>query len=249
MGFLLSKLFSALVLPPGINILTGFAGLFLHRRAPRLGIALLMISVFSLYLLSTPIVSRLLIRSLEVHEVAEPASLKENVDAIVVLGGGVYRGGEYGADTVSPLTLSRIRYAAYLHRMTDIPLLVSGGIARHGPAEGMLMADVLRNEFRIPVRWVEKKSRNTQENAVFSTALLSQAGIERIAVVTHASHMPRAVAAFARQGVDVVTAPIEFSSRDEIKWASVLLPRLFSLSLSSIALHEYLGMVWYWLRY
>jgi uncharacterized SAM-binding protein YcdF (DUF218 family) len=113
----------------------------------------------------------------------------------------------------------------------------------------MLMADVLRNEFRIPVRWVEKKSRNTQENAVFSTALLSQAGIERIAVVTHASHMPRAVAAFARQGVDVVAAPIEFSTRDEINWASVLLPRLFALSLSSIALHEYLGMVWYWLRY
>jgi len=186
MGFLLTKLVSALVLPPGINILTGFAGLVCFRRSARLGIALLMVAVFSLYLLSTPIVARALISALEVYETVDPASLQAKADAIVVLGGGIYRGAEYGADTVSVLALLRLRCAAYLQRLTGMAIVVSGGSAREGPPEGVLMADVLRQEFKAPVSWIEKRSRNTQENAVYSAELLREEGIERVAVVTHA---------------------------------------------------------------
>ena len=50
--------------------------------------------------------------------------------------------------------------------------------------------------------------------------------------------MPRAVA-----------APIEFFGREEIQWESVLLPRLFALRVSTIALHEYVGAVRYRLHY
>ena len=61
--------------------------------------------------------------------------------------------------------------------------------------------------------------------------------------------MPRAVAAFTRQGIQVVAAPIEFFGREEIRWESVLLPRLFALRVSTIALHEYVGAVRYRLHY
>ena len=236
-------------MPPAINLLLGLAGLLLYRRNARLALTLLTICIFSLYLLCTPAVSRLLVRGLEVHEVANPQDLTAKVDAIVVLGGGVYRGYEYDAVTVSTLALPRLRYAAYLHRETKLPILVTGGTASHGAREGVVMAQVLEREFHVPVKWVEQRSRNTEENAAYSADLLRGAGIERVALVTHAMHMPRSLAAFSRHGLRAVPAPIEIVSRENPDWGGAFFPRLYALRMSNIALHEYIGQLWYRLRY
>jgi uncharacterized SAM-binding protein YcdF (DUF218 family) len=49
----------------------------------------------------------------------------------------------------------------------------------------------------------ERCSLSTRENARFAAAALARRGIARATVVTCAWHLPRAVALFARQGVDV----------------------------------------------
>ena len=127
----------------------------------------------------------------------------EGAQAIVVLSAGAYyEGPEYlisgtphkNADRPGPMTLQRLEYTAFLARHTGLPLLVTGGSRRFGPerALGRLMAKSLEEDFHQPVRWIEDRSLDTLENARYSHALLAKADIERILLVTHAWHLPRA---------------------------------------------------------
>jgi uncharacterized SAM-binding protein YcdF (DUF218 family) len=247
------KAAAALVLPPGGNIVLALVALVLWRRARTLAAVLMMTSLVSLLLLSTPRVADALYAGLESFTPRLPgAPVPEDVGAIVVLAGG--RSGnawEYGGETVSHGTLVRVRYGARLQRETGLPLLLSGGIVfADATSEAELMRDVLENDFRVPVRWLEKRSRTTAENAQFSAELLKKEGIEAVLLVTHAMHMPRAVDVFEAQGVRVYAAPTGFRSgvRGD---AGVLdwLPSAGALEKSQTALHEYLGRLWYALRY
>ena len=46
------------------------------------------------------------------------------------------------------------------------------------------MADSLRNDFGVTVRWQESQSRTTWENATMTAAMLQPQGIKRVVVVT-----------------------------------------------------------------
>lgn len=253
MEIFLSKLATALVLPPGFNIAAGLAGLCLLKRRRRTGLSLLLISLVSLYLLSIPWLARTLVSSLEAYP---PLALSElegrEVGAIVVLGGGLYpKAPEYGKDTLGAGNLPRLRFAAHLHRETGLPILVTGGsVHGYGTPEGVLMKAFLERELKLPVTWLEDDARNTAENARLSRTLLEQAGIDEVVVVTHAWHMPRAVEAFERVGMVVAPAPVEFRG-PMLNYAKPLrwLPHLSALGWSTTALHEYIGRLWYWIRY
>src|SRR5258708_33259730 len=57
----------------------------------------------------------------------EKINLKE-AQAVVILGAGSYAAApEYRSDTVGPNTLERVRWGARLHRLSGLPMLVSGG--------------------------------------------------------------------------------------------------------------------------
>jgi uncharacterized SAM-binding protein YcdF (DUF218 family) len=100
----------------------------------------------------------------------------------------------------------------------------------------------------IPVRWREGRARNTRENAVLSAALLREAGIRRVWVVTHAWHMPRMMGSFA--GTGVVPVPVEVGRvRALTPTPDNLLPDAGALWRSALALHELAGQAWYRLRY
>jgi len=86
------------------------------------------------------------------------------------------------------------------------PVLVvaSGGRRWHGVVE----ADAMRSELvraGVPAEAIvrERCSLSTRENARFSAALLGRRGIQRVTVVTCDWHLPRALAAFRRAGLEV----------------------------------------------
>jgi len=168
-----------------------------------------------------------------------------------VLGGGRIAGApEYGGrDVPSTQTLARLRYAARLQRATGLPLLLSGG-SPDGSAESeaAVMARALREDFAVPVAWLEQRSDNTAENARYSAAQLRRAGIRRVLLVTDAMHMARAEAIFTRFGLEIVAAPTQFLGRER-RSAIDYLPGGEGLRRTHYAAHEWVGLLWYWGRH
>ena len=243
----LTNITAQLVLPPGVFILLGLVGLAFARSHAKFGTALAAISLVSLYLLSTSVVSKFLVQSLEVPY-SDPAG-DSTAMAIVVLGGGTYhRAPEYGADTVSRASLERVRYAAHLHKRTGKPILVTSGNPAGGEtSEAEQMKQVLR-DFGATVKWVEAGSNNTLENARLTQVILRKAGVRSVYIVTNAWHMPRAKLAFERAGLHVIPAPMGYHTRVRLGPLDFV-PQANALAESYIFFHEVLGTVWYRLKF
>lgn len=245
-AWLITNLVAAALLPPLALVILLIAGLVLHRR--RVAMSLILTATAALYALSTPWVGGLLQKSLEISSPLDPAALQD-IDAIVVLGGGRrIAQAEYGGDTLNAFSLERLRYATRLHRASGAPLLVTGGMPGGGTLpEGRLMQQVLAQEYGIAARWVEDAALTTWDNARLSAKLLNADGARRIALVTHAWHLRRAVPQFEAQGLEIVPAGTLFASTD-VNDVFDLLPSPVGLRDSTFALHEWLGILWYKLR-
>jgi uncharacterized SAM-binding protein YcdF (DUF218 family) len=197
----------ALVLPPTGLLLVAALGIGLVARFPRGGRYLASAGILGLLVLSMPIVADSLE---ELVDTAPTLDLGRATDAkaVVILGGGMRRGApEFGGDTLSSLTLERVRYGARVARATGLPVLVSGGSVLGGTPEGALMKAALEQEFDVRVQWVESLSRTTHENAVRSAVVLRREGIGRVLLVAHAIDMRRAMAEFAAEGIETIGAP------------------------------------------
>jgi len=203
----LKALIKVLVLPPTGLLLTAVLGFGLWARFPRVGRWLAVASVLALLVISVPIVADYLTRFVDTPAPLDLAQARE-ADAIVIIGGGVRPDApEYGGETLATLTLERVRYGARVARLTGLPVLVSGGPGFRGSSEAALMKASLEDEFGVPVRWVEARSRTTHENAVFSSRILRRSGIHRVVLVAHGFDMRRAMAEFADEGIESVGAP------------------------------------------
>jgi len=241
----------SLILPPGGLILLLLLGFLLVRGV--LGRVLIFIAISVLTLMSIPTVSGWLAAGLEPHPALLPETLADtNADGILILGGERYSWApEYGGDTVGERTLQRLRYGAFLHRRTGLPVYITGGSpAPESPPLGRLMAQVLEQEYGITAAGVEDRSLTTEENAAFSTEMLRRDGIHRVLLVTHAWHLPRALGAFESVGIAATPAPTCFVHREDGRGLSFRdwLPSAGAFLVSYFAIHEYLGQVWYQLK-
>lgn len=247
-SWLVTNLAAAWLMPLGLALLAGALGLRLARRHPRAGKGLTLGALGVLWLVATPWCSGVLLGWLA-GPPADPLQAAP-AQAIVVLGGGkYYTAPEYGGrDSVGDMTLIRLRYAVALHRQTGKPILVTGGSPEGSTtSEANTMKAALENEWRVPVQWAESASRNTLENARLSRALLAPLGVNRIYLVTHAWHMPRARYAFERAGFDVVPAPTRFATGYDVNLLDFL-PQAGALRDSTYFFHEVLGLLWYRLK-
>jgi uncharacterized SAM-binding protein YcdF (DUF218 family) len=247
-AWLATNLVAVVLLPPLLLVILLAAGLIVHRRHPRLAMSLILLATAALYALSTPWVGGLLLKTLEISSPAGLADLKA-ADAIVVLGGGRrVASAEYGSDTLNGISLERLRYAAFLHRASGLPILATGGKPGGGTlAEGQIMQHILQTEYGIPTRWIEDAALTTWDNARLSASLLRKDGVQRIVLVTHAWHLRRAMPLFETQGLGVIPAGIQFSDT-RVDSPIDLLPTPAGLRDSTFALHEWLGILWYKLR-
>jgi uncharacterized SAM-binding protein YcdF (DUF218 family) len=209
--FYLKRLLECLFLPPFAPLLLIILGLCLLRWRPRLGLGIAWGGVFLSLALMLPFTVASLLKPIE--DVAVPLDLKtaKSAQAIVILSGGIrVNAPEYGRPTLNRLTLERVRYGAKLARETGLPILVSGGLASANYSEALLMSKSLKEDFSITPLWLEDRSENTEQNAIYSAALLKEAGIDHILLVTHAAHMRRALAYFKASGLHVTPAPTAF---------------------------------------
>jgi len=206
--------------------------------------------------------SAILVRSLEWKYL--PRENLSSGEIIVVLGGGT-DAQEYPRKLVELNDAAdRIVYASWLYHQGTAPkiLLTGGFIPLFGekdgsPAENMA---VIMGLMDVPedILILEKESFNTYENVINTKQILDKIGISQIILVTSAQHMPRSVALFKKQGMEVVTAPTDFSVT-QASWERLwepkfqaqvfnLIPSVSNLSATTGALKEYLGIFVYWLR-
>jgi uncharacterized SAM-binding protein YcdF (DUF218 family) len=232
-------------------ILVAMIGVMIAWRTKRSGLAITTLAVGCLYLAAMPVFAGLLIRSAEAigeTQARPPAEVPPG--AIIVLAAD-YRYSDIPGkpDAVGPLTLERLAKAARGYRKLGLPILVSGGAPeqRQRPLS-VVMTKSLEEDFSVPVRWLEDRSRNTFENARFSAAILRRAGIVSAFVVTQPWDMARALWSF--RAVDYPVIPM---STQEGRIFSVsaadFLPQVPALRDSYYALHELIGLVWYRVRY
>lgn len=257
----LSKFLPLFFYPLGLACLILFVALITSKnRTWR--IAWIVLPLVVLFLGGNRWISSSLVHSLESRYA--PLQEDQRADLAVVLAGGT-DSMEYPRQMVEVNGAGdRILYSAQLYRKGHAPklLLCGGDIAwmdysESSPAEDM--AAILR-DIGIPgdALWLEGESRNTSENALNCANYAKEKGIIRIILVTSAMHMPRSVMMFEDQGMEVIAAPTDFSITDA-SWEGLwhgkienvlinLIPNASSLSQSTNALKEYLGMLWYQLQ-
>jgi len=255
MDLLFTHFLKAMFFPPGGLILLAICGIVFLKSRFEIARVVIITSIALLTIISLPIVSGTLIGIVETYPPINDKKLEDTeAKAIVILGGGRDKKAiEYGGESVSAITLQRIRYGAYLYNKTHIPLLVTGGfIHEEDTAEGILMKNALTHEFGVPVKWTENRSRNTAENAMYSMEMLAQENIETIILITSAWHMFRAANIFEEKGFNVIPAPTAFkgsvSASRKVSFFDFV-PSATALKNSYFALHEMVGFVWYLIRY
>jgi uncharacterized SAM-binding protein YcdF (DUF218 family) len=94
---------------------------------------------------------------------------------------------------------------------------------------------------------MERRSRNTEENAEFSKALVSPKSGERWLLVTSAHHMARSVGIFRKVGFAVEPYPVDWrmGGRDDLLRFSVHF--IEGLSRLDTASREWMGLIAYWI--
>ncbi|MBF0175986.1 MAG: YdcF family protein [Magnetococcales bacterium] len=250
MSAVLLPVLSSLVLPPGLVLVVLALVWWLIPRHTRLARVVLVFGALLLYISTIQAPAYYLSTRLERYHPLTLEQVKSSpAQAIVVLGSGRESPSRFLGDaTLTSDGMDRVRYAARLRDWTGLPLLATGGSPDHeAVSEAELMKKVFEADLHTPVQWVEDKSNNTWENALFSRQILARSSIAHIILVTQAFHMPRSVWAFEKVGFLVTPAPTPYNMHRPGLSLGDWLPKVTAGM--RLPLHEYIGMLWYRLRH
>ncbi|MBN2477625.1 MAG: YdcF family protein [Pirellulales bacterium] len=237
----------------GLLLVLGLVNLWRKRELSRRRLLLVTIPLVGLVVLFMPASGYLAQGTLEWLYPPQDAPA-EGFQAIVVLAGYVRP-----PDDVLPQaelghsTLDRCLHAARVYaRSGPCPIVVTGGkVDPHtpGPPAAHTMRDFLLTQGVAPSDLlVEDRSRTTYENATETKKLLAERGIDRIVLVTTATHMFRADRCFRVQGFEVTPSGCTYEST-HFDWSVFsFLPHPSAADKVQQAVHEWLGILWYWLH-
>ncbi len=92
----------------------------------------------------------------------------------------------------------------------------------------------------------ESRSRTTKENALFAKDFIKPKNGENWILLTSAFHMPRAVLCFEKAGMKVVPVPADYLTYPE-RLGPHRLDAANQIRFLNVAVHEYIGLLSYWL--
>ena len=251
MFFVASKLVWLVLAPANILVLLLLIGAVALRAGwRRTGRSFLTIGIAVLALVGFSPIGALILRPLE-DRFPQPPPDMPAPDGIVVLGGSTDETVSAARDqpTISDAA-TRVTAAVELaRRYPQARLVFSGGSGRllmHPRTEA---EDTRRLWIAMGVAperiTVEDRSRNTDENARFTAALVKPSAGQRWLLVTSAFHMPRSVGLFRAADFPVIPYPVDYRTTDT--WEDLLPPRdaLIGLSRFGIAAREWIGLAVY----
>lgn len=254
MSFIASKLLWPLAAPGNfLLLLLAVGALLLFTRWRRFGRGLVVLVTIVLVALALLPVGQWLMGPLE-NRFARPDPMPERVDGIVILGGalGTALVADRGEVSVGGMAERLLAGIALMRRYPAARIVYTGGdptLRGLGPnpteaeAARPLLASLGVDVGRIVF---EAKARNTHENAVLAKQLVAPQTGEVWLLVTSAWHMPRSVGVFRKQGWDVVPYPVDYAT-DGGPWRSKGIDLTGELAGVTLAVHEWIGLVAYWL--
>lgn len=206
MFFILSKTLVYLILPVPFLALLLIIFLLVRNRKLKRVFLILFCSFFFLY--TNPFLANYVMRWWETP--ATPiAELEEAYDAAIILS-GVTDTDKYPQDRVhTNKGADRILHTLQLYKLGKVPLIiVSGGSGKLITEEEAAEAELIKRVLLLSGVaekdiMTEEESRNTYENALFTTRLIKEKNLaeDKLLLVTSAFHMRRSLASFKKAGL------------------------------------------------
>jgi uncharacterized SAM-binding protein YcdF (DUF218 family) len=173
--------------------------------------------------------------------------------AIVVLGAGSFtvHGHAQRMGVLDLVGAARVLEAARVYRVLGSPWVISSG----SPAGGFQIESsaatmrVALMQLGVPADRIvlESESVNTHDEAVLVAPMLRALHVDRLVLVTSDIHMRRSIATFRGAGLDAVPAIASDPLNSEPR-VNLFIPTTNGLRFTSGVVHEYAGLVYYWLR-
>lgn len=244
MLLLIIKVLYSIILPPSIFILLlVLLTIWSLRRDKKVSFILGIITLF-FYLTSIPVVSDMLVKSLE-SRYSPSRSL--DGDVILMLCGGATSNTPdiNGLGNLSASSSNRLLTVARLYRLTNLPIVISGGQVFESSASEAVIAKRQLLDLGFPSEKiiVEASSRNTAENARHVSEILNENNFTKPILVTSAYHMERSVRNFKKVDITVQAYPTDYliDYGASINMLSFI-PSHKSLSNVYSCLKEYIGL-------
>ncbi|QOZ34092.1 YdcF family protein [Bradyrhizobium sp. CCBAU 53421] len=248
MFFVLSKTLGIMLLPVNFLIGIGVIGaVLLLTRFARLGRRLMVASLLLLAICGFSPLGNVLLATLEQRFPPWDAS-RGAPDGIIVLGGSIDAdlSVAHGTPVVRSAADRVIAAAALARRYPNARLVFTGGSANlisNDAREADYAAEMLESLGIARSRLIiERRSRNTVENAEFSKVLVDPKPGERWLLVTSAYHMPRSVGLFRKAGFDVEAYPVDWRVGDVFSPATLAIE---GLSRTDLGAREWIGLLAY----
>jgi len=249
--FVLSKTLGFLLLPTNLLIGVGFVGaILMFTRFASLGRKLVIAAVLLLVICGLSPLGNLLLYPLE-SRFPQWNAARGAPDGIIVLGASIEAdlSTAHGTPVVRSSPDRLIAAAALAHRYPNARIVFSGGSAklisndaREADFAGAIFESLGIDKSRLIM---ERRSRNTQENAEFSKALLAPKAGERWLLVTSAFHMPRSVGLFRKAGFEVEPYPVDWrvgKRSDVLNFSNIAID---GLGRTDMAAREWVGLIAY----
>ena len=245
--FLAKKVITFFIEPLGLILTLTTIGLyFFYKSSYTKAKLFLSFSLLLLLFLSYPPVGNLLIQQLE-SQYSKYDYKDDNIAYIHVLGSGHNENNKWPLSSqINSASLKRTIEGITIYKKLnnpDIKLIFTGYSGfRNTIPNAEINASIARiagiNNQNIIINGEPKV---TKEEVDFTKSIL---GDNSFILVTSASHMPRAVKLFNDVGLNPITAPTDFHGND---FSLLTAPNISSFEKSSIAIHEYLGIIWSYL--
>jgi uncharacterized SAM-binding protein YcdF (DUF218 family) len=251
MFFTVSKVLGFFTVPSNFLIAIGLLGIILLcTRFTRLASWLIVSSLVLIAVAGLSPLGNALILPLEQRFAPWHASAGAP-DGIVVLGGAISpdisaaRGATALNDAAERVTVT----AELARRYPNARIIYSGGSSALIFDEGLEAGFAVRQLEALGVAreriTAEEQSRNTIENAVFSRLVANPKPGEHWLLVTSASHMPRAMAAFRAADFPVEAYPVDWRTTGTANLVRPFGSLADGLGRTNAAVHEWAGLIAY----
>jgi len=253
--FAFKKIFSRFLFPIPLCLEVLAIGLLLlwFTKRQKTGKTVVALAGVLLFLFSSHFFSALLLTPLEgrypplflTSGAPAPIGLREVKFIVVLASGFSYDASRPAAIQLDDSSIARLVEGVRVNKVLNCcKLVLSGGSEPDdisSPAQAMAQ---LAQELGVSRRdmILEAQSRDTEDQARLVAPIVGQ---QPFILVTEASHMPRALALFRKQGTHPIADPMDFRvTHGKAITTDELFPDAEVLRCSQRAVYEYLGLAW-----